>query len=69
MIRAGDRLLIMSERGKLSLTRATPAGIELLGQAEVVEGKEVWATPVLYGGRLYVKGRQELICLELTNSK
>jgi outer membrane protein assembly factor BamB len=66
IVRSGDKLLAMSERGKLILARATPAGIESLGQAdEVVEGKEVWATPLLYGGRVYVKGGQELVCLEI----
>jgi outer membrane protein assembly factor BamB len=70
MIRAGDKLLAMSERGKLILARATPAGIESLGQADGgVEGKEVWSTPVLYGGRLYAKGAQELVCLEVTAGK
>jgi hypothetical protein len=65
IVRAGgDKLVTMSERGKLSLLRATPAGFTLLGQANAVDGKEVWATPLLYGGRLYAKGSQELICFE-----
>ncbi len=62
----GDKLLTLSERGTLSLMKATPNGISLLGQMkEVVEGKQVWATPLVYGGRVYVKGAQELVCLEL----
>jgi outer membrane protein assembly factor BamB len=67
MIRAGDKLITMSERGKLSVMRATPEGISLLGQAkDLVEGKEVWSTPLLYGGRLYVKGSQEFSCFDLS---
>jgi outer membrane protein assembly factor BamB len=66
MVRGGgDKLLTLSERGKLSLARATQDGITLIGQGEVVEGKEVWATPVVYGGRVYVKGGQEVVCLEM----
>jgi outer membrane protein assembly factor BamB len=65
MIRAGDKLITMSERGKLSLVKATPQGIGLIGQAkDLVEGKEVWSTPLLYGGRLYVKGSQEFSCFD-----
>jgi outer membrane protein assembly factor BamB len=60
------RMILMSERGKMSLVSATPEGVELLGQGEVVEGKEVWATPCVYGGRVYAKGGQELVCLELS---
>src|SRR5688572_14045260 len=68
LIRAGgDKLITMSERGKLSLVRATPDGITLLGQTkDLVEGKEVWSTPLLYGGRLYVKGSQEFSCFDLS---
>jgi outer membrane protein assembly factor BamB len=70
IVRSGDKLLAMTERGKLILARATPDGIQSLGQAEeVVEGKEVWATPLLYGGRVYVKGAQELVCLEIGAGK
>jgi hypothetical protein len=66
IVRSGDKLLMMSERGRLSLVRATPERVTLIGQAsEVVDGSEVWATPLLYGGRVYVKGGQELVCLEL----
>ena len=61
----GDKLVTMSERGKLSLVRASPAGVQLIGQGEVVEGKEVWSTPLIYGGRVYAKGAQELVCMEL----
>jgi outer membrane protein assembly factor BamB len=67
IVRGADgRMILLSERGKMSLVRATPAGVELAGQGEVVEGKEVWATPCVYGGRVYAKGGQELVCLELS---
>ena len=67
MIRAGDKLITMSERGKLSLVKATPGGIKLIGQVkDLIEGKEIWSTPLLYGGRLYVKGGQEFSCFDLS---
>jgi outer membrane protein assembly factor BamB len=69
LIRAGDKLLAMSERGKLSLIRATPEGYALLGQGQAVDGKEVWAAPVLHGGRVYAKGGQELVCLDLAGKR
>ena len=66
LLRVGERLLTMSERGKLSLCRATKDGIELLGQAEVLDAREVWASPLLYGGRLYAKGDTEFVCVDLS---
>ena len=64
----GDRLLALSERGNLSICRATPGGIELLSQAEVLDSREAWATPLLYAGRLYAKGDTEFICFDLSGS-
>lgn len=65
LLRVGDRLLAMSERGKLSIAKASPDGIQLLAQAQVLDGREVWASPLLYGGRLFAKGDTELICFDL----
>lgn len=68
ILRVGDRLLMMSDRGKLSLCRATPAGIELLTQAQIIDGREVWASPLLYGGRLFAKGDTEFLCFDLSGN-
>ena len=66
LIRVGDRLVTMSDRGKLSICRATPEGIELLDQAQLLDAREVWSTPLLYGGRLYAKGDTEFVCFDLS---
>lgn len=64
MLRAGDKLVLMSERGRLSLARATPEKIELIGQMQLFQGNQIWATPLIYRGRLYAKGASELVCLD-----
>jgi len=56
----------MSDRGKLSIARATPAGVTLLSQADFLDAREVWSTPLLYAGRLYAKGDTEFVCLDMT---
>ena len=66
LTRVGDRLVAMSERGKLSICRASPEGIQLLAQAQVLDGREVWSTPLIYGGRLYAKGDTEFVCFDLS---
>lgn len=66
LVRVGDRLLTLSERGKLSLSQATPEAIELITQADIFDGSDVWATPLLYGGRLYAKGVTEFVCFDLS---
>jgi len=64
LVRAGDRLLMLSDRGKLILARADANGMELIGQTQLLDSSEVWATPLIYARRVYVKGSEELLCFE-----
>ncbi len=32
----------------------------------VLDEKEVWATPLIYNGKLYVRGFNDLICLDIS---
>jgi outer membrane protein assembly factor BamB len=64
IVRVGDKLLLMSDTGTLTLMRATPDGFSVLGTSQVFDSKEIWATPLLYDGRIYVKGTTELVCLK-----
>jgi outer membrane protein assembly factor BamB len=63
---AGDKMVLMSEGGMLSLAKVSPEGAGLVSQFQAFDGvTQVWATPLLYGGRLYAKGPKELVCFEL----
>lgn len=66
MLRVGDRLIAMSERGKLSMVQATPEGYKLLSQVDLLEGSNIWSTPLLYGGKLYVNGAGRFVCLDVS---
>jgi outer membrane protein assembly factor BamB len=69
IVRWQNYLLTMSERGVLSLVRATPAGAQLVSQTKAFNGSQVWSTPLIYGGRLYAKGEAELVCFDLTGGQ
>jgi outer membrane protein assembly factor BamB len=60
----GDKLLALSERGKLSLLRATPEKAEKLGEWQALDAREAWSTPLLWQKKLYLKGTTELVCYE-----
>ena len=47
LVRSADKLILMGQRGRLSLGRATPERFELLSTAKVFdpERNEVWSTP------------------------
>jgi outer membrane protein assembly factor BamB len=65
LIRAGDRLIVLSDKGELLLAEASPADYKPLARAKVISGL-CWTPPALANGRLYVRNaRGELRCLEL----
>lgn len=60
---AGDKLIVIGERGKLSIVQATPEGYKEISSAQVL--KELcWSMPVLVDGRIYVRDSKKA---ELTN--
>jgi outer membrane protein assembly factor BamB len=64
----GDRMIALSERGQLALARVTPQGIDVSFSKRLLDGTEIWATPLVYGGRLYVKGDRELVCYDISGA-
>ncbi len=62
MLLCGDRLLALMESGELVLGQATPAGWQEISRAQVV-GSGARSQPALANGRLYVRSRNELVCL------
>ena len=65
VIAAGDRLVVLGEKGELSIVRASPAKFELLARTQAIGGK-CWTSPALAAGRLYIRNAKgELVCLDL----
>jgi hypothetical protein len=69
LTRSGDRLLILTDGGKLILAQATPAAYKRLAEATLFEDSgrgQIWSTPLLYKGKLYAKGMEEFNCYDLS---
>jgi outer membrane protein assembly factor BamB len=68
--RAGTLLLnqgyfiYLSEKGQLSVAKASPTGFDAVGATQVLTGR-CWTVPLLHNGRLYVRNLEKLICLDL----
>ncbi len=60
----GERLLVLSEEGELSLVELNAKKYVSLGTVPAIEGK-TWNTLCLYGKKLLVRNSQEAACLEL----
>ena len=60
-------LIALSERGRLSLVKATPKGFDLVSQTQLGRpGSDVWSTPLIYKGRLYVKAGRNFTCFDIS---
>jgi outer membrane protein assembly factor BamB len=65
IVRVGEKLITMSERGKLSLVQATESEGKLISQVQLFDYSQVWSTPLIYRGKLYCKGEKDLVCLDI----
>jgi outer membrane protein assembly factor BamB len=64
LILAGDKLVVLSEKGELLVGQASPEEFKPLARAKVLSGVG-WTPPALADGRLYVRNAKgELRCLE-----
>jgi outer membrane protein assembly factor BamB len=65
LIRAGDKLFVLTEKGELVIADASPAGFKAQLRTSVLN-KRCWVQPALSAGRLFVKDNDgNLVCLDL----
>lgn len=66
ILAAGNRLLVVSKFGELLLVDAEANEYRLISRLEIFKNDPgVYAHPALVGSRLYLRGSDEVICLEL----
>ena len=66
-ILAGDRVLALSDAGEIVIIDPKPDAYKEVARAKLIEGK-CWTTPVVSGGRLYVRSTKEAACFDLGGS-
>lgn len=59
-----DRLVVLSETGRLVLVEATPEKYRELSSFQALEGK-TWNNPILVDGKAYVRNHVEMACYDL----
>lgn len=67
LILADGHLVVLSERGKLLLVEATPAGYQEKGSGQILSGK-CWTAPTLADGRLFLRNEEEMLALSWTGA-
>ncbi len=64
---AGDKLVILSERGKLVIAQASADAWLPMFEKEILENK-CWTQPVLSHGKVYARNaRGDVVCVDLTH--
>lgn len=64
LIRIGDQLLVLSDKGKLIQVKATPEAYTELGNIQAINGKS-WTAPSFANGKIYLRNLTEMACYEL----
>ena len=62
---ADGRLYFRYESGELALVEATPSGYKLLSSFRPQIGGNGWPHPVIYHGRLYLRGNDQILCYDI----
>ncbi len=64
VILAGDRLIVLSDKGEIVLIEASPQAYRELARADVLRGK-CWSSPALSEGTLYVRSSEQGAALRI----
>jgi outer membrane protein assembly factor BamB len=68
MTLADGKLIVLSDKGMLTIAEAVPTGYKELASAQILEGK-CWTVPVLANGRIYARNAQgDLVCLDVSGT-
>jgi len=75
MVKNGDRIWMLTERGDLVIAKLSPQGYEEIDRAPLIEpttplkqrteGTVLWSHPAFAGTRIFARNDRELICVEL----
>jgi hypothetical protein len=62
---ADGKLILFSQGGKLGVAEANPAAFKELASFQALTGQNTWASPVLSGGRIFVRNLDTLLAVEV----
>ncbi len=68
ILMAGTKMIALSDTGKLSLLQIGPKGPRIAGLVDLFPGTDnIWAMPMIYHGKLYVRGNDQLVCFDISS--
>ena len=64
-IQVDDKLLILSDKGKLAIAKINPEAYEELGLFQAIDASRSWTAPTFINGKVYVRNNTEMACYKL----
>ncbi|HWQ92931.1 MAG TPA: PQQ-binding-like beta-propeller repeat protein, partial [Clostridia bacterium] len=64
---ADGKIFALNDTGVLRMIAASPEKYQLLGEAQVLKGREAWGPLALAGNRLLARDLTRMVCLEVGN--
>ncbi len=65
MLKAGEHLLIVEEKGDVRILKPGPKGHNPVGDSVQALDRKTWSHPVLIDGRMILRNDQQVVCLKL----
>jgi outer membrane protein assembly factor BamB len=62
---ADGKFIAVNDSGLLRMIEASPDKYRLLGQAQILKGRESWGPLAIAGGRLLARDLQRMVCLDV----
>ena len=62
---ADDKLIVLDDRGTLSLLQWSQTGCKLLTEHRMIKGRDAWAPMALVDGRLLMRDDKTMLCVDL----
>ena len=60
---AGDRLILLSDRGEMIVARADPGSYQEISREKVLDGGVCWTVPVISDARIYCRNSLgDIVC-------
>ena len=68
LILVDGHLIVLGEQGKLALVEANPDRYVEKASVQIMDGR-CWTAPTLAEGRLYLRNREEMLCLDFAREQ
>ena len=59
------KLIVLSDKGKLAIAKASPEAYQELGSIQAIGGSITWTAPSYTNGKVYVRNQTEMACYKL----